>query len=818
MKVFGFDVRSPSTMKKQEKTFNEFLVDTKYKNIRSAMDVVETLGDSDVRIPRYPLDESTLYEIADLSDTLRTVHHQLKKAIFRKGAIVKEKFASKCTECKKEFENPVDECDDCKSAKRTFTNIREPKPSQRIILENILKNCNDNNQGLLDVSKQVEDDLNIIDDGYILCAKDYFFDDNNCLVGVAPIEFLRIYPKHIRIVSDKTGRLGRNSSGELLKTCVVHRNEIFIGDEIICSRCGRELLTAHYRAKGPDGEFIYYVENEIFHKSKYKPSLTYGFSPIFSLWMKCITLLNQDKYVKDYYVKQRPPRGLLFVKTPNMNSLKKAWNWMLEMFAQNPHMIPPIAIEGEKQGNQFVQFVDFMRGLDEMQFTQTRDEYRRTIGAVYGVQPIFQNDVSTSGGLNNEGMQITVTNQAIEDGQMIYNDGFYQWVAKQLEVTDYVIELNPSEEQDEMATLERQSIKIQNARMMQAIGFDVLYNQDGDFEYEPTDVVVEPPKDISVDGLPQIGASNSTQTNFTTPSTTKNNIQKKNDLTYEQESKIINENKKTSEAQKQHKFKRAKFTYPNAHPRCLLCGSEESHNGLCEGSSISNKLNNLSDNHDGETRIKEDAPVTTETTGVHQPSFRDRKRRNETYLAIGKVLSDVKKETNSSYDITKAKDETDDLINFIEGNIFLNDFKHLSHKKSEIVKEYIVKAIHKGYSMPRIMKYIERVGGKNMTPFNAETIARTETQALKNTMREWSFKKVDPKEEMKYKWINPMDHRTTDICSNIVAKTRGGVTLKKLRQLIKTEAQSHGFKSREWTPHINCRSTFVRVVKPKPNV
>ena len=763
MKLFGFDVRSPSTIKKQEKTFEELMVDTKFKNTRSAMDVLETLGDSDVRLPNNPLDEVTLFELADLSDTLRTVHHQLKKAIFRKGAIVKEKFASKCTECKKEFENPVDECDDCKEAKRTFTNIRAPNPSQRIILEKILKNCNDNEQSLLDVSKQVEDDLNIIDDGYILCAKEYLFDDNGKLVGVVPIEFLRIYPKHIRIVADKTGRMGRNSSGDILKTCVVHRSELFYNDETHCSQCGNELLNAHYRAKGPNGEYIYYAENEIFHKSKYKPSLTYGFSPIFSIWMKSVTLMNQDKYVKDYYVKQRPPRGLLFVKTPNMNSLKKAWNWMLEMFKQNPHMIPPIAIEGEKQGNQFVQFIDFMRGLDEMQFTQTRDEYRRTIGAVYGVQPIFQNDVSTSGGLNNEGLQITVTNQAIEDGQSMYNEGYYPWVAKQLEVTDYIIELNPSEEQDEMAKFERDSIKIQNARMMQAMGFDILFNQDGEFEYEPTDVVVEPPQEGLTDGLPQIGATNSTQTNFTTPSTNKTNNQKKNEK-------------------------------------------------------IDKQI--ISGNDDIETRLKEDAPVTTETIGVHQPSFRGRKRRNEIYLAIGKIFSDVKKETNSTYDITKAKDETDDLINFIEGNIFLNDFKNMTHKKSEIIKEYIVKAIHKGYSMPRIMKYIERVGGKNMTPFNAETIARTETQALKNTMREWSFKKVDPKEEWKYKWINPMDSRTTDICSNLVAKTKNGVTLKKLRQLIKTEAQSHGFKSREWTPHINCRSVFVRVVKPKskPNI
>lgn len=54
-------------------------------------------------------------------------------------------------------------------------------------------------------------------------------------------------------------------------------------------------------------------------------------------------------------------------------------------------------------------------------------------------------------------------------------------------------------------------------------------------------------------------------------------------VTYEEESKKINESKKTPEAQKKHKFKAAKWTYPNGHPRCKICGSEEKEGGYCEG-------------------------------------------------------------------------------------------------------------------------------------------------------------------------------------------------------------------------------------------
>lgn len=51
--------------------------------------------------------------------------------------------------------------------------------------------------------------------------------------------------------------------------------------------------------------------------------------------------------------------------------------------------------------------------------------------------------------------------------------------------------------------------------------------------------------------------------------------------TYESESKKIRENKKLPEASKSHKFKKAKWTYPNGHPRCIICGSEEMEDGVC---------------------------------------------------------------------------------------------------------------------------------------------------------------------------------------------------------------------------------------------
>jgi hypothetical protein len=107
---------------------------------------------------------------------------------------------------------------------------------------------------------------------------------------------------------------------------------------------------------------------------------------------------------------------------------------------------------------------------------------------------------------------------------------------------------------------------------------------------------------------------------------------------------------------------------------------------------------------------------------------------------------------------------------------------------------------------------IKSMGGANMTPQQAEVIARTESQAVHNKMREYSYKKIDPEGKFKYKWINPLDDRTTDICRHLVSRTTGGVTLDTLKNLVEDESKKAGFEPREFTPHINCRSTFVRLI------
>lgn len=52
-------------------------------------------------------------------------------------------------------------------------------------------------------------------------------------------------------------------------------------------------------------------------------------------------------------------------------------------------------------------------------------------------------------------------------------------------------------------------------------------------------------------------------------------------ISYEEETEIIRKNKCKPEANNRHKFKAAQWTHKNGHPRCIICGDEETTTGYC---------------------------------------------------------------------------------------------------------------------------------------------------------------------------------------------------------------------------------------------
>ena len=220
-------------------------------------------------------------------------------------------------------------------------------------------------------------------------------------------------------------------------------------------------------------------------------------------------------------------------------------------------------------------------------------------------------------------------------------------------------------------------------------------------------------------------------------------------------------------------------------------------------------------------KAAETGMVSTHTPGVSNTThLSDSRRKREEYLAefVEKQLQSSPEFKKAGNIVSDAKDDIPNLRRFLERSVYEDKFAYLSPEVSKRIKDFILRAMVKNYSKDRVIKYIRRIGGENATVQKANLIYRTETQVMKNKIREWSYSQIDPEGTMKYKWIGPTDDRTTSICKNIENRTRNGVDIETLKEIIHEEVQRakaqgklpKDYEVREYNPHFQCRHTFVR--------
>lgn len=183
----------------------------------------------------------------------------------------------------------------------------------------------------------------------------------------------------------------------------------------------------------------------------------------------------------DWYFKQRPPNGLLTVNTNKTDSIMKTWDALTKLVQRNPHALFPIAT-GDT--NTEFKWVNFGMSLQEMQYIESRNEFKREISARYGVMPVYLGDVTTSGGFNSEREQVVVTSRAAEMGQEPFNKKIFPWINKQLEARDYIYKLEKNEEAEIMAELQIEQARTKVALAYAKLGFDVDKNAQGEFIYK----------------------------------------------------------------------------------------------------------------------------------------------------------------------------------------------------------------------------------------------------------------------------------------------------------------------------------------------
>ena len=132
---------------------------------------VFNLGIQERRHPQHMLGP-VLYHVANQSTIVRTCITQLKTEIFRRGYVWEKAFYKKCVDCGSKFDKDVSECSNCGS-----TNLKKASLKQKEYAEKFFEGyVNKSEQKFIDVLKEIEADLNIADDAYLILERMLYHD------------------------------------------------------------------------------------------------------------------------------------------------------------------------------------------------------------------------------------------------------------------------------------------------------------------------------------------------------------------------------------------------------------------------------------------------------------------------------------------------------------------------------------------------------------------------------------------------------------------------------------------------------------------
>ena len=715
-------------------------------------------------VPYYPYPLYSLYEMAYYSDVLTGMHRALRTEIFRNGFEVIEAEDTNADITDSEEEE----------------SILNPEDRKRIL--SMTEKVNKNNQSLLEVFYELEDDYNIADDCYLFMRFDYEIGSDGKIKKKSFVEALRVHPQGMSPVINFQDEFGTDDNGDTIMVGLSDRSKVF-KNQTVHPKTGEVLYPAWFvQMGGPDGQDYYFFEWEIIHDMRYRPSKRLGFSPVLSTWQKVRTLFKQDEYILELYEGKRPPKGMLLFNTNDQEALKKAWDGMVQRAKESPHLPGIMGVPSGQGtgGGKFAEWLDFMKGLEELQFTAQREEFRKAIGFVYGVSPVLMNDTSSSGGLNNEGMQYTVTNRTVEAIQERYNAKFLRKILEALGIEGWVLKLRPSEEQDEMARLQRLQLSLTIGEQAARLGLEVEYD-DRTAEAVISAGTITPP----VNSFGEEGSEDSF-----------GSFRGQDEETIDEPT--------GSPSLDVGKFSFSKDVIEKAKGR---------KNTTNLGVLLKEELDKFLKKFKRKPTEKE---FKARLSKINRNLKRQLSSDTEQFIKAeySKGMRSVGRELNMTIAFGKADQEA---INVLANQKVLSEaFDNLSDTVSGKISDIIERAYKKGgMSLSQIKKEIQEVS--DVADYHAENIARTESSKVSSAARRNSYEKADPDNTFKYVWIGPADRRTTVTSKSIKRRAEKGVSYDDLVKIV-TEESAKEFPT--WTvnkdalvSHWQSRHTFLRKVR-----
>jgi hypothetical protein len=394
--------------------------------------------------------------------------------------VITPKWECRCQDCEAEFDDDVDACPEC-----GCEDFATPDAGERRELRELFDSINKEGQSMRQVGKITDEDHSrlgvltwVLRWQYLTGPRDV---DAAGAAGQQILtrkfdELVRGDAKRIRPVVDENGRLGN-----VWWTCPLHRNEAVVnatqydGGQTRCPECGCDLREVHYVELGQAaGNRVekYFFEHEIVMHAGHIPQAhgLDGLSPVHLVWLEQAILHWMDVYAAEFFNphSERTPNKFLIVHTSNPDHFEKQLDQAKDEAQQNPYKsgIFYNQIAPDQSANTEAQVIDVMGEELLGQSEDLRKRYENHIRTVFGVTDVFDSELEDAGGLNNEGLQLEVTDRSIAAAQQDYSDGPYDELLRYLGYEDWRVGFVPPREQD----LEEQRQAVRLLREAAGIG------------------------------------------------------------------------------------------------------------------------------------------------------------------------------------------------------------------------------------------------------------------------------------------------------------------------------------------------------------
>lgn len=463
-------------------------------------------------------------------DFIQTALRVIETSIFKKQLIWKQKFSCKCPICNWEYDNDLEECENCNKTLEQFTSqikklekanndgkgdskISKLKENydklQKEVAVNVLikpdrarmlywKNwwespiVSEFGQSGEQVLRENERNKSVFDDAPLFARLEFSWKPNGELHSkkLLSLEALDVlsWDKNI----DENTKRMKDEYVCVYGECKYDRRKVFSKKDYgkyegKCPSCGKQLFQAFHKVKYADGDEYYFAQFEINHTMYFNPGKYRGRSVFFGMYMLVMSKIGMDREVfLRYYAKKFPDtitgiitseRDLESMKAELIENAEKG-------YPQFVRIAPPGPDAGKIQ-SPVVTFPLRDVGITELMNSDSRREIQNTVNRSLGLVPMASSDTGSFSALRGEGEQLAMLGSEISSRQENVAENTFPWLLDLMGIDDYIIEFpEPSVDPEEEKRKEKEQ-NINDMVKMTSAGFDakLISQKTMEFEY-----------------------------------------------------------------------------------------------------------------------------------------------------------------------------------------------------------------------------------------------------------------------------------------------------------------------------------------------